>query len=137
MARLYGLHPKRAERIELCGLEAWWSSGFRPRNGDHANNPEAAAKAGPPLKIHAQRSCRGKSPGPTGWTEELIRDAITPQNCGAWMAIFEGIVNARFNADVTRLLRQAILVGIPKGDWRGTGEGRCQDPSRDGQGAEG
>ena len=118
VARLCRLHPKRAERIELCGLEAPVELRLPPpqrRPGD-ANNPEAAAKAGPPLKIHVQRSCRGKSPGPTGWTEELIRDAITPQNCGAWMAIFEDIVNARFNADVTRLLRQAILVGIPKGD---------------------
>ena len=60
--------------------------------------------------------CRGKSSGASGWTEELIREAITSTNQKQWLTVLEDIVNASFSAETLRLLRQGILIGIPKGD---------------------
>ena len=48
----------------------------------------------PPLKTAVRKFCNGKNAGPSGWTEELIRDAITSETEQDWLAMFEDIASA-------------------------------------------
>ena len=120
VAALRALHPKRVEDIAGCALEAPIELKLPKKKNRQEETPQRKSPkkpvVEPPLKTYARRLAKGKSSGVSGWTEELICEAITSASQKEWLAIFEDIVSAKFTPDTTRLLRQSILIGIPKGD---------------------
>ena len=108
VALLRKLHPKRVEEVLKCVPEGPVEIKLKTDPKKNATTSE------PQLKTEIRKWCSGKSPGPSGWTEELIRDSITAQNAADWLAIFEDIVNASLDTDCLRLLRRCNLLGIPK-----------------------
>ena len=103
------LHPRRVEELLPCAIDGPVELVIRRKP-----NQRKPVGAAPPLLALVSRYCSGKAPGPSGWTEELLRDAITPGNAETWQSIFEDIVNGQFPDEVHRSLRQATLVGIAK-----------------------
>ena len=63
------------------------------------------------------KACSGKSPGPSGWTEELLRDACSfPVVAQAITAMLADIMAGNVSANVRDLLTDCALIGIPKPD---------------------
>eukprot|EP00744_Colponema_vietnamica_P000418 GILI01000749.1.p1 GENE.GILI01000749.1~~GILI01000749.1.p1 ORF type:complete len:1357 (+),score=316.40 GILI01000749.1:219-4073(+) len=104
---LTALHPKRVEDVKKCLPEGPVELKLRPQK-------KAATSGEPQLKAVIRRWCGGKAAGPSGWTEELICDAITVDTAGDWMALFEDIVNASLDTTTLQHLRRCNLLGIPK-----------------------
>ena len=102
---LRALHPKRVELVKECFSEGTVEVRLK------ANPKKNAQTSEPQLKSEIRKWCSGKAAGPSGWTEELIRDAVTAANAPEWMSIFEDIVNASLNSDTLHLLRRANLLG--------------------------
>ena len=61
------------------------------------------------------KACSGKSPGPSGWTEELLRDACSlPVVAQAITAMLADIMAGNVSSTVRDLLTDCSLIGIPK-----------------------
>ena len=106
LAALRALHPKRVEVVEPC-TEAFPVELTLPP-------PAKKRQTEPRLKSIIRRYCKGKNPGPSGWTEELIRDAITSETEADWLELFSDIASAALSSSSLRHLRRASLLGIPK-----------------------
>jgi hypothetical protein len=64
-----------------------------------------------------RRSRRGKAPGPSGWTEELLLIACdSPVARRNLVALVADIANGNISRDAAAALRRCRLVGIPKKD---------------------
>ena len=121
LAALRALHPKRVEDIAGCALEAPIELKLPKKKRQEETPQSKTAKkpvVEPPLKTYVRRLAKGKSSGVSGWTEELICEAITSANHKEWMAIFEDIVNAKFSPDTTRLgsnlKTHAPMISLPQ-----------------------
>ena len=83
----------------------------------------AAGRSGQPfrwlaldnLSKKAKKLQHAKSPGVTGWTEELLVIALsTPSGASAITQMTLALLNNDIDADLAELLRMSRLVALPK-----------------------
>jgi hypothetical protein len=100
--KLRALHPDGAAPDD-CPLP-------RDFTFDRDFDVEAVTKA-------VRKLMSGATPGPTGWTEELILDALDDPEAARGIAAFlSDIANGRITRTVRYLLTSCTLIGIPKPD---------------------
>ena len=70
------------------------------------------------VRAHVHRRIpAGSAPGPSGWTEEMLDDALVDDNFAhGFMVLLRDICNGRVSAGSARVLSASALVGIPKPD---------------------
>jgi hypothetical protein len=69
------------------------------------------------IKQVLQQCSNGAAPGPTGWTEELLLDAMADEHAAAEIAaLITDIANAHVDANLRDRLIKSKLIGLPKPD---------------------
>jgi hypothetical protein len=70
----------------------------------------------------SRAGCRGKAPGPTGWTEELLHIiAVADEDSEtglAFRAILEDIINGNVSEQCADILASSVLMALPKTDTK-------------------
>ena len=108
------LNPRRVEDIVPCTPSGSFQVTIKRKPAPKAQSEASSAPRDSPFKAYIKSCCGGKSPGPSGLSEELFYNAITAGNEADIIAMINDIVNGNLDDDSYRLLRQGILVAIPK-----------------------
>jgi len=99
VTRLQALHPPRGDNVDINTLP----------NSNKTELPKSNTLG------TVRKMCDGKAAGPSGWTEELVKESMSASNSHDWHCLLEDLVYSTLGEAAWRLLRRATLRGIPKG----------------------